>query len=127
MTEFRRQFEQIRLRRAQLGRGLRNIEGIYIPDVAIGMIDTRACALEALTHVRFQDTYDDLDLCQIALLEFETDFRVVLKEHPRAPVKGVKIYADVEDAQLSEQLMRILGGIGISSERLIWTRRSVGT
>src|ERR1700735_4175638 len=85
-------FTQQLLSADQLSAGLVAVsDPVEIPDEPLAMTELRVPDLSATAGVSFQESFDDLDLCSVAVLRFARGFSVTLKEHPRSPVEGVVI------------------------------------
>ena len=96
------------------------IDPVEIPDEPLAMTALRVPDLSAIAGVSFQESFDDLDLCSIAVLRFSRGFSVTLKEHPRSPAEGVVICTEPA-AVRSVRLDEILSGLGLMRDELIWT------
>ncbi len=122
MPEMRREnFIQHLLSDAQLRGGLLAAVGDFaIPDEPLAMITVRASELSQLAGISFQESFDDLDRCSVAVLRSPRGFSVTLKEHPRSPVQGVVIYTEPA-AVSSGRLHEILSGLGLTTDELTWT------
>lgn len=122
MSEMRREtFIQHLLSDVQLRAGLlAAVDDVAIPDEPLAMMTLRVSELSQLAGISFQESFDDLDRCFVAVLRFARGFSVTLKEHPRAPVQGVVIYTEPA-AVSSGRLHEILSGLGLTADLLTWT------
>lgn len=114
-------FTQQTLSDSQLAAGLLAvIDPVEIPGEPLAMTALRVPELSATAGISFQESFDDLDLCSVAVLRFAAGYSVTLKEHPRAPVHGVVIYTEPA-AVRPDRLDEILSGLGLTRGALIWT------
>lgn len=114
-------FTQRLLSKEQLDAGTyRRIDDIEIPDEAIAMTGCSSTELAERTGISFQKSFDDLDEGNFAVLEFAAGFTVTLKEYFGAPVKGVRIYTDLESQRSAGRLTAVLDGLSLSRDELIW-------
>lgn len=118
-------FTQFILTEEQLRAGLYYVENVRIPDDAIAMAGIRAAELGEIAEILFQKSFDDLDECYFAVLQFTEGFNVALKDHLGSPVKGVKIYTDPQGRKSRHRLADIMDAIHLTPDQLIWVARDL--
>jgi hypothetical protein len=114
-------FTQLLLSEEQLRAGLcATVDGIYIPGDAIAFTSIRSSELAELLGISFQETFDDLDRCQAAVLALDFRFQVTLKEHRFSPEPGVEICAGHGGKSSRLRLAKILATLGLTRKQLTW-------
>jgi hypothetical protein len=121
MSDIRRgSFTQHLLSADQLRAGLLAvIDHVEIPDEPLAMTKLRSGDLNQLAGISFQESFDDLDFCSVAVLHFGRGFWVTLKDMRGAPVRGVVICTQPR-AVRPDRLNDILRGLNLTREELIW-------
>jgi hypothetical protein len=115
-------FRQVTLSEEQLRAGLlERVDGVHIPWDPMAMTGIRATELGPITGISFQESFDDLDEGYFAVLEFAASFGVMLRDYPRAPVKGTVICTDPMGQHSMSRLEIILESLHLSHDQLTWT------
>jgi hypothetical protein len=101
--------------------------GVYSPAnelVPWGMIATlhpRARALAKHAGLHFEDSFDEVDALQIALIEISGGRRVALVDHVDAPVPATEVHANVTDTQAADELLHeVLAALNLDETEVAW-------
>jgi DNA polymerase III psi subunit len=75
--------------------------------------------------IQFQETYDDLDYLQLAVICTASNKKFALTRHLHAPVQGVVIHSSSDSKTLAEDLKDILRALEVKSSEVSWVNPDV--
>lgn len=75
--------------------------------------------------IQFQETYDDLDYLQLAVIRTSSNKKFGLTRHLHAPVQGVVIHSSADSKTLAEDLKDILRTLEVQSSEVSWVNPDV--
>ncbi len=114
--------KQIRLPEQQLQGGLLEpVQGEHIPDEPIAVLDLEPADLEKRLGIAFQQSFDNLDYVDIALLELDSHERFALIRHRGAPSPGTEIHVPHSQAS-ARKLDEIVRQLGLAPADLSWRK-----
>lgn len=114
--------KQIRLPEQQLQSGLLEpIQGENIPDEPIAVLALEPADLEKRLGIAFQQSFDNLDHVDIALLELDSRERFALIRHRGAPTPGTGVHVPHSQAS-ARTLDEIVKQLGLAPAELSWRK-----
>lgn len=114
---------QIPLTREQLVAGLASMSRQTVPESVHLVVQAEPMDFERRLDIRFQETFDNLDRAQIAILETSAGTRFALLRHRGAPIKGTEI-AMVDPEVKRTEIDALIKEMGLSSSDVIWRKPS---
>jgi hypothetical protein len=104
----------------RLQRGIPDISNRMMPGVNTALVGQEPAEIAQRLGVRFDESFDDLDYLDIALLQIDQDTEFALVRHRGMPGGGTEIWMHTEDWNRPEVLSRVLAELGIAADELLW-------
>lgn len=109
--------KQVKITESQFGHGLMDAN---VPGEPVAYLRSTPDELEHRYHLTFQDSFDNLDSLQIAVLELAAGPRIALVHHEGFPDDETEVYADRADWRTHDVLPTILETLEIPETELSW-------
>lgn len=91
-----------------------------MPGEPIAYLDASPGELAQRLHLEFQDSFDNLDNLQIALLEIPSGRHIALIHHYGLPENVTELYVDGHEWRQHDVLDDVLDALGIVKDEVAW-------
>jgi hypothetical protein len=116
-------FRQIPIPPSQLADGVYGPTNTIVPWGIIATLRPRAQDIASSSALEFQQSFDEVDYLQVAVLELAPSLNVALVEHRGAPVPATEVHANITDPRLAAGILHaLLRALSLGDDAVTWRR-----
>lgn len=100
--------------------GLKDLSEITQALNSVGLINKEPVELESKGAPSFEKSFDDLDYLEYSLVSLPSQKLVTLVRHQGAPTVGTKLCVALDDHEIAQTIVEVLGKLSLSIQDLSW-------